>query len=353
MRSISLAAALNLLVVSKSKASEVVSISTEQVISQVTAEALERVNLIIGSFSSIVTVLLIVIGFFVYGSLRELKTETKENVTTSISERLSNSAFVDGIIKSSVEQVVRRELDIRNSVILSRYEELNLRFEITKLNDLANIIDGKDSFTNAERDEAVEILRSLSGRHETHSKTQFVTALNKIVVAFFRADLRHEVSEIERLYQSVLLSSPQCVFCLVQHYSMVVFGSVEPDEEDIHRLRLYIEACEKIQRSDIVLMYSILLSARFSENWVENVRMHLDDANALDEASRHFLFETMARNCDPKNLAITPYPRHERIAALHKKVVDRFVDDFSVWIEASEPFETKVEQELDFGNSGE
>lgn len=293
-------------------------------LSDITAQALERVNLIIGSFSVIFTLLFIVVGVVIYGSIRELKSETRELIDVAVASRLQDQGFIGSKIDASVQKAVREEVDRRVMQLNSLYDQLNTKFEISTLYDQAASVKAKSSFSNAERDELVRQLQHLDGREGLEGNAQFITALENTIDSFFAAGLRHQIAEIEMMYEDILASQQRYVLTLVQHYGLIVIGAVEPNESEVQRLRFYIDACEKQKRHDVALIYRIALHAKTNAEWRGVVESYLNDAASLAEPQRSTFRDAFIHNIDPGNVAREPEARHDRFSAVFALVVSEF-----------------------------
>ena len=157
---------------------------------------------------------------------------------------------------------------------------------------------------------------------------QFVRSVEKLVSAFFAAGLRHQVTEIERKFDYLLFNNRRLVLTLLQHYGLLALGAPVLDREEVTKLQVYIEACDRFKMYYPALEYRIAIAAKLETDWKERVKMLLDDVDSLPLTQRQAFYDSWKTSTVATNIAKTPEARHERVASVYRMVLEAFPDRF-------------------------
>lgn len=160
---------------------------------------------------------------------------------------------LEGELRENATDVV----DQRIASLVERQRQAEIDLDLQKLATLSALIELKDRFSPAERDNAVILLKEVG--ESRHSSEQFLLVLEKVIDSFHAAGLKADVDELEHTFRSSIRNSPGIVFTLLDHYGQRLVSSPSSDEGTLnHRFDLYGQLAGRFNLEHLHLFWKAL-----------------------------------------------------------------------------------------------
>lgn len=272
------------------------------------------------------TTLFAVFGSII-GALSFLGFKTMEDFNkkalTQLKEDLSpNNPDIKSAIDLAVQQITLEALN-------KKFDEVNREFSLYRMANIAQALsdDTRTGFTNTERDSVVEILNSLSQVPEMRNRTDFSAALEKIVLAFAKADLEFYIDRIHESLAEVCCENRIIVQTLLEHFGQRLMGAIDLDASVASQFDTYAKAAQRHKLYPMVLPIT-MAKEHFEkkDGWEDRLKALWDDFNFFDTKQRQIFFTILDKYSDASKIARRPTAQATRIATRFKSFTDSQAD---------------------------
>jgi hypothetical protein len=129
----------------------------------------------------------------------------------------------------------------------------------TQLDRLAAELEKEEeSFSDEERDAALELLAKVADSKDIVGTRTFSIAAENLLDAFAAAHLKHYVDDVERTIRPIAIKSRGITYTLVTHYGIRVVGDAEPTPQDDSAFVRYAQASERHKIPEIAMPFRML-----------------------------------------------------------------------------------------------
>lgn len=282
--------------------------------------------------------------------VKEVSRDVEKRVEQQNQENLKSTAFTaSGILailsfagfrtfldfqkklKSEVKSDIREEIEkYIASEFKDRLSVLAKELSYYRLLNLAGRIEAGRFFSDIERDAVLESLNQLSDEQSITSRAEFISALERIIDAFYVASLDLQIDAIEAMFLFVILKSPGIVLSLVNHYGSRVLGDIEEDADTVNRFHKYVEACKSLRLYGRALPYIMVLEYQNKrQGWEKRIEAFFQDLDCLELSDKEAFRLILMRNSDINEVCSTPTGSVIRLTQSFHDFIDAYIDKLS------------------------
>lgn len=249
---------------------------------------------------------------------RESAKLTAESVTGEKIKILSKEAAK--MVSKEVDDQLDKKLGVLAIRIALEQDELRgLERNYDSLRWLLQSLEGKDGFTNQQRDQALELFERISTSKEMVSRHDYLQIAEGLLDLFAAADLGHLVDEIDDALKERATSNLGIAGTLIQHYGRLAIGSPYPLEripELVARFEKYAKGVRELRYPEVALPFELLLEFRRSNlqtnQTIDGLVKAIPD---LTMEERRSFFNTLDSLRDPTRLAFQETAEIRKIVA--------------------------------------
>ena len=237
---------------------------------------------------------------------REERRQKRWTLAVAVLAAIGVAAFV-----AALDAAVERELNsdsakqniksVLDATVEDLRREIDLQDRRQRLSYLAFSLDFKDRFTDQERDEALRLIKGMSGEDDVLLSSDFALALQKIVDSLVSADQLYHVMEIANSFRELILGNPaissSLPMLLGRHLLYAIDNNLLDEFEDIEILFSDLQASG--QSDDILWAtkpWAIgldILRIEDEQAKKESVRRHLSELRFLSPEEKSQALLTM------------------------------------------------------------
>lgn len=250
----------------------------------------------------VLTTLFTVVGLAGYQVFSRLITSAVTDATKDIPTQITTGvAASEARLQSSIAGSVNTILDSQIGALRSSMESEMAFLALSRLS--VELDEREESFTNLERDAAMEQLKTIVRSPDVRARAEFMSALQKLVKAFDSASLSVQIDQIDDIAGSQMTRDPALVGSLVTHYGNRLLGTgASPsdwDQDVKQRFDRYAQAATQLRLPEFARTH-VVLAAFASANRArsDTVVSHLRETSywtADEQAHFHFALLLLSR----------------------------------------------------------
>jgi len=234
----------------------------DQIRAETVSAALNEVHLMLGIVGGGITILAIALAFIFAGSIREFRSEIREQIRTSVLASLQDSQFIRTTLEPLLREFVRKEYETRITDINSQISLLKDNLELQSFLDLAKEVGKSDSYSNQQRDELMKFVVLFKDREGILDRAAFREALELTLDSYAAAGVDHLMEQVEEIYSDLLPKYRGFVITYVEFYSRIVIGSSSLSDSPVDRLKYYIGRALSFRMMGLALRHDMLLRVK-------------------------------------------------------------------------------------------
>lgn len=271
------------------------------------------------NFKTMLAIASSIIAIAAFAGIRSF-TDFRKKVTDDMKEYLETTDLIQRVVDKSIKANITSNIDNRLSVV-------SKELSFYRLSNLASALAVGKGFSNAERDAAFESLQELSDEDNITSRKEFEIVLEKIIDAFFSADLDFQIDDIELMFSGVIEKAPRIVIRLIQHYGTKALGDIGENNDTMKRFHKYVETGKKLRRYEIALPYVMVLEYRNKmEGWERRIDSLFQDLECLDAGEKETFNSVLTTNSNIDEICNTPTGKMMRVVQAFQEFLASYAE---------------------------
>lgn len=211
-----------------------------------------------------------VLAFLGYSNWSSLEENLESRITSNIQQQ--NKDQLNEIFRINRPSMV-------NDAIAIQQGKVDAKLALIQFSLIARDIDQRPNFSPSERDAAISLIKDAIKLEEVQRSPEFTSSLEKIVDAFFSADLSQDIDSLDDALGGTIVDNKGIVITLTQHYGRRVLGDAQLSDKTITRFQKYARASHRLQFPEAALPYQIAFS--FKQN---NLSRNPETSSLFDDA---------------------------------------------------------------------
>ena len=230
--------------------------------------------------------------------------------------------------------------DVRKQIEPLRIE-LSADLALVKLARLAQEVESKDGFTNAERDAMIEQLELAGKDARIRSRSEFSRVLESILDSFVEAGLDQYVDRIDDTFGTEAFRSKGIVTTMLGYYGEYLLASPQEPAQwssaAMARFEKYAAAARNLRIQESCLPLEILIEYRLARpSSPDVIRRMLDGGLDLNSKSQAAFLATLIRYTAPDFWMVAPRASARQIAKISSGFCKEYEPELKSYVQLDE-----------------